>query len=306
METPRTSRDLRSLRDRSSFISVTRASAVEVHAIVYGNEDPTTNVLDRLYENPLLTTSSRDIITDIHFMTRQLAELDIPRPSAVFATLFGKREQAREPWFQGCRIWSEIGDVLESDSFDDARVAIIEHTMHIVLLPQLHSVAPSPDQHPSTPSLDVVSTTSLPAGIRPAQQTYSTRTQAAPAALLSLAGGRIQVPSPLHMQMRVTTRLSFNEAGRITHHRDSWDVRDLVGLVPGMGLAAAVATRIAALGLSASAHLLGHRRPLTVPQKSLTDTLPTDRHSSAERPGSASAGSSLGLDVSGGGPVGTL
>lgn len=39
--------------------------------------------------------------------------------------------------------------------------------------------------------------------------------------------------SPLHFKLRVTSRLSFNDAGRITRHRDLWDAKDLVlALVP--------------------------------------------------------------------------
>ena len=46
------------------------------------------------------------------------------------------------------------------------------------------------------------------------------------------------------------TRLSFNEQGRITHHRDFWDVKDVLGLVPGVGLAQWISSRLVAQGLS--------------------------------------------------------
>jgi hypothetical protein len=46
------------------------------------------------------------------------------------------------------------------------------------------------------------------------------------------------------------TRLSFNEQGRVTHHRDFWDVKDVIGLVPGLTLAQWMGTRLAAKGLS--------------------------------------------------------
>ena len=42
----------------------------------------------------------------------------------------------------------------------------------------------------------------------------------------------------------------MNEQGRITHHRDFWDVKDLLGLVPGVSLAQWVTTRIAGYSLS--------------------------------------------------------
>lgn len=65
---------------------------------------------------------------------------------------------------------------------------------------------------------------------------------------LSIAG--INLPSPMHFQLRVLTRLSMNEQGRITHHRDFWDVKDLLGLVPGASLAQWLTTRITGYSLS--------------------------------------------------------
>ena len=32
-------------------------------------------------------------------------------------------------------------------------------------------------------------------------------------------------PSPFHLKLPIITRLAFNEAGKITHHRDFWDVK---------------------------------------------------------------------------------
>lgn len=65
---------------------------------------------------------------------------------------------------------------------------------------------------------------------------------------LSVAG--VNVPSPMHFQLRVLTRLSMNEQGRITHHRDFWDVKDLLGLVPGVSLTQWITTRITGYSLS--------------------------------------------------------
>lgn len=42
----------------------------------------------------------------------------------------------------------------------------------------------------------------------------------------------------------------FNEQGKITRHRDFWDVKDLLGLVPGVSLAQWIGTRLAGTGLS--------------------------------------------------------
>jgi len=65
---------------------------------------------------------------------------------------------------------------------------------------------------------------------------------------LSLAG--ISLSSPMHFQLRVLTRLSMNEQGKITHHRDFWDVKDLLGLVPGVSLAQWMMTRITGFSLA--------------------------------------------------------
>jgi len=70
---------------------------------------------------------------------------------------------------------------------------------------------------------------------------------------LPIPGTSLTVPSPLHFKLRIITRLSFNEQGLVTHHRDIWDVKDVIGLVPGVSLAQWIGTRLAAVGLSYAA-----------------------------------------------------
>lgn len=65
---------------------------------------------------------------------------------------------------------------------------------------------------------------------------------------LTIAG--VNLPSPMHFQLRVLTRLSMNEQGKITYHRDFWDVKDLLGLVPGVSMAQWITTRITGYSLS--------------------------------------------------------
>lgn len=72
---------------------------------------------------------------------------------------------------------------------------------------------------------------------------------------LTVPGIGVTLPSPLHLQLHVFTRLSFNEQGRIIHHRDVWDLKDLVSLVPGGMLSQWVASRLAARVLSAISRL---------------------------------------------------
>lgn len=103
-----------------------------------------------------------------------------------------------------------------------------------------------PDLHASDSTLDAVSVVSLPPTPKP---TLS----------LPLPGlGRL--PSPFHFQLHVITRLSFNEHGRITRHRDFVDTRDLLSLLPGAKLVQWAGTRVVARGLSAAAWVLGRRR----------------------------------------------
>jgi hypothetical protein len=58
------------------------------------------------------------------------------------------------------------------------------------------------------------------------------------------------ISSPFHFRLPVTTKLSFNDAGRITHHRDVWDMADLLAMLPGMPFAQWVGTRMTAHALS--------------------------------------------------------
>ena len=52
------------------------------------------------------------------------------------------------------------------------------------------------------------------------------------------------------------TRLSFNEQGRIVHHRDFWDIKDLMGLCPGVSFMHWIMSRTTAMGLSYAYRLL--------------------------------------------------
>lgn len=62
-----------------------------------------------------------------------MAQVDIPKPVALLFALFGMERTGRwrEPWFQAIRVWSEVGDVCESDSFGETVVysIICPHTV---------------------------------------------------------------------------------------------------------------------------------------------------------------------------------
>ncbi|KAG8719849.1 hypothetical protein FRC08_001851 [Ceratobasidium sp. 394] len=158
-----------------------RASALEVHDLVWlaessGNVAGRLNRLyesDAVYKNTFMTATSLPVISDIHALTHCLCHVRVPSPAALVARILGHETTASQMW-DAWKVWSEIGTVLETESFDGHRKTVVEHTIHFLLL-----------------------------------------------------GGS------LHRCLRMHTILSFNEQGRITHHQDVCDLRELLNFVPG-------------------------------------------------------------------------
>jgi hypothetical protein len=137
---------------------------------------------------------------------------------------------------------------------DGHRRTIVEHILHILFLPGLHSDdtirpyvnLPIRDSLPQYPQPPAVEQSDPPHFTEPT---------------IAICG--VGVPSPLHFQLHILTRLMLNEQGRITHHRDFWDVKDLVGLVPGATLVQWITTRLAgyslALGTRMGSWIFGRR-----------------------------------------------
>ena len=131
--------------------------------------------------------------------------------------------------------------IYDLEETDGHRKAIVEHTLNILFLPGIHrESAVSHRARASTDSLLSIHGSPMMAS--------SPHFLATPS--LPIPGTSLTFPSPLHLQLRIMTRLSFNEQGLVTYHRDIWDVKDLMGLLPGMTLAQWLGTRIAAVGLS--------------------------------------------------------
>ncbi|KAF7352295.1 hypothetical protein MVEN_01193200 [Mycena venus] len=230
-----------------SIVSQTHATAVDVCSTMYGENaasSDTPRCVSLVYENPVLTATSRSVITDIHQLSRQLSVIDVPRPIALVCTLFRLQppragflaRNIDDPLFQALRVWTEIGEICENESFDGHRKTIVEHTLNILVLPGIHRDGIH-RVHPSSDSLVPTSTAS-----------HGVSHPSAPG--LPIPGTSLTVPSPFHFKLHIITRLSFNEQGRITHHRDFWDVKDVMGLVPGASLAQWIGTRLAAKGLT--------------------------------------------------------
>lgn len=212
-------------------------TALEICELVYSGSVPSWEAIERfyesnaIYENPLVTATSRKLIADIHTVAGQLARIDVPRPTAILYALFGVESDDPDlhRWFGLLRAWSEAGDVSESESFgehlpvmlrhpsplvlvftpictDGHRKVIVEHTLHIVLLPGLHSGVCQPGPPHTTIAERTLSVSSMTSG---------------PTSL----GLDLSLPSPLHLRLPIISRLSFNESGKITHHRDFWDLK---------------------------------------------------------------------------------
>ncbi|KAL6309791.1 hypothetical protein BKA93DRAFT_850330 [Sparassis latifolia] len=249
----------------ASVVSVAHHStALEICDLVYGSTIPPWDVIERFYEpsakyeNPLITATSRAAIADIHAMASRLSQVDVPNPAVVLSALFGttRSEGWGSPWFQVMTVSNEVTDICESESFDHHRRTIVEHTLHIVLLPGLQS-SDAAVSHP-VPSNASDLSISFPA------PSYSHQ----PSAQIDLRDILYQLqPSPFHLRLPLITRLSFNDAGKITHHRDYWDVKDLLNLIPGMTLAQCIASRIFAQSIRgvvcASRLLVGSPLPST-------------------------------------------
>ena len=191
----------------------------------------------------------------------------MPRPLAMICTLFRLRPPRSEvKLFQALRVWTDILDICENESFgtfrllkqngyayadyasDGHRKAIVEHTLNILLLPGihregLHSISPSTDS--------LVNNQGSPLPPSHFQPFLSPS--------LPIPGTSLALPSPLHFKLRIVTRLCFNEQGLVTHHRDVWDIKDVMGLLPGVSLAQWIGTRIAARGLSYVSNLLSRK-----------------------------------------------
>ncbi|KAG8809860.1 hypothetical protein FRC18_004362, partial [Serendipita sp. 400] len=167
------------------------------------------------------------------------------------------------------KCWSEIGDIVaESEGWDGTRRTVIEHTLHILLLPSLHTPAATsstsnirsswtsqaefdPHSIPTTTSSSTSSSSFTPSSSSSIPSLLHGLTNP----VLTIRG--ISLPTPFHLQLRIITKLTFNEQGRVSAHRDFWDVKDLVGgLIPGARAAQWVLTRLAARGFATASWLL--------------------------------------------------
>ncbi|KAI0375932.1 hypothetical protein BV20DRAFT_959993 [Pilatotrama ljubarskyi] len=266
-----------SLDDASALSLAHHRTAGDVCELFYGASPPAWQAVERLYdahatyENPFLTATSKDTISDVHALAHTLSQLDVPKPWAVLRALFrlsGDSARWENTWFRGLSMWNEVNNISECDTFDGHKRTMVEHTLHMLILPGLHSISPA-----SSPSSSRVPTAD---STKPLLLTDHTN---APSPQLHHANLSFWPPSPFHLKLPIITRLSFNDAGKITHHRDFWDVKDLLGLVPGMTLVQWVSSRLAAQSI----------RGIVSVGRALLRTPPQDEETGV-RPESSSAG----------------
>ncbi|CDZ97738.1 hypothetical protein [Phaffia rhodozyma] len=252
------------------------ASLFEVHSVLYGgigDDSHLTHIpsseeirlaveryyeLDAVYENPILSFYSKPSITDAFLLSRFVSSFRGPALSVLYPTTWArgtinmiksiwgsqenKNSQSEHGW-KVVSVWSEIGDVTESESFDGFHVGILDHTLHISILPSLfplrifgHSPPLSDtNSSDSSPHPEVLSVTEV---------------------LPHFAGPGNK--SLLHINLRIVTIFQFNDNGLISYHRDHWDVRDLIeGIIPFSGLAGSIGRYLGGLALRGLGTLAG-------------------------------------------------
>ncbi|KAG9104725.1 hypothetical protein FRC06_011619 [Ceratobasidium sp. 370] len=118
-----------------------RASALEVHDLVWlaessGNIAGRINRLyesDAVYKNTFVTATSRELISSLHALTQAMCYVRVPSPTTLVARILGHETTANQMW-DAWKVWSDIGTVCETESFDGHRKSIVEHTVHFLLL----------------------------------------------------------------------------------------------------------------------------------------------------------------------------
>lgn len=120
----------------------------------------------------------------------------------------------RPPAHVGC------GQETKTEFIDGHKRIMVEHTLHVLVLPGLHPHSRQPSGNTPTAA----------GGLLPHSESSVSLHDYVTMATPSSTRNRhpdisLWPPSPFHLVLRIITRLSFNEAGKITHHRDFWDVK---------------------------------------------------------------------------------
>lgn len=108
-------------------------TAADVCDLFYGASPPAWQTVERFYdahatyENPFLTATSRDTISDVHALGHALSRLDVPKPWAVLSALFRMSPDSRwgASWFRGLSMWNEVNNISECDTFGESAFCAI-------------------------------------------------------------------------------------------------------------------------------------------------------------------------------------
>lgn len=133
---------------------------------------------------------------------------------------------------------------------DGSQTSVVEHVVHVLFLPGLHN---SDRAHQTGRTYSSESLLYSHAVATPSPASSSVK-------LTWPFGGAINRGwSPFHFRMRVTTRLSFNDAGRVVHHRDLIDLKDLIQGFPGGTAFQWLTSTLAAKSLSVLSRIFVYR-----------------------------------------------
>jgi hypothetical protein len=121
---------------------------------------------------------------------------------------------------------------------------MFSHTLLVTLLPSLAS-SQSYSFFPATPARSTIDISTSSAYSSPAPSIPSPRLRSRSGSdpprtlaqiLVSLLSPRSILASISQVHLKIHTRLTFNELGRITHHDDIWGIKEMIeGLVPVLG-----------------------------------------------------------------------
>ncbi|GAA6036884.1 hypothetical protein JCM8097_006333 [Rhodosporidiobolus ruineniae] len=148
-------------------------------------------------------------------------------------------------------LWSEMGDLSQSQQTDGNYLCVFSHTLHISLFPSLDTVPPpggTPRRaysffslpstpYPQTPSatqasLDLEADLPSKPGLYSKTHPAFTATRWPSQVLLGLLSPRSIASSLTNLHLKLHTRLLFNEEGMIIAHEDVYGLKELVEALP--------------------------------------------------------------------------
>ncbi|KAI5481534.1 hypothetical protein MNV49_004291 [Pseudohyphozyma bogoriensis] len=224
---------------RPSSPSFIRSVVVELHGVLYGGRGRDRRAIQELvseaydssaselnlsfaFENPATSARGQEQITDLF---------------CLLGLVPGE-------------MWTELGEICESQSYDGTRTIIIQHTIYLTLLPGLDAQAHStPTFGTNFQSFYSYSAPQTPYSTEPntpgpefqfATQTHTVEASEGAsswplASLLSKLGPKAVARRLTTVHLKLHSRLVFNELGKIIQHEDTWGLKELIESLPLAG-----------------------------------------------------------------------